>query len=224
MWLNDPDFLRGIDLCYLMSHLAYAERQDHPLNVAQLKAFRELRKKLPNCRTTFANSSGIFLGPDYHGDLARPGAALYGIAPVQGAPNPMQAVFTLQARVIQTRVIERGDYVGYGGVYRADARRRIATIAMGYADGWLRSLSGRGFAEIDGVRVPIVGNVSMDTLALDVTDISPDRVCTGAFVDLISATQPVSEVAALAGTIGYELLTSLGARYHRAYVNMQTTP
>ncbi|HYC43057.1 MAG TPA: alanine racemase [Noviherbaspirillum sp.] len=222
-WLNDPDFLRGIDMCYLMSHLACAERQDHPMNAAQLDVFQDLRRMLPHCRTSFANSSGIFLGHDYHGDLVRPGAALYGIAPVHGKSNPMQPVVTLQARVIQTRVIERGDCVGYGATYRASTRRRIATIATGYADGWLRSFSGRGFAQVDGVRVPVVGTVSMDTLALDVTDLSPDRVHAGAFVDLISATQPVDEVAALAGTIGYELLTSLGTRYHRDYVDAQTT-
>jgi alanine racemase len=218
-WLQDPDFLRGIDLCFLMSHLACAERQEHPMNAAQLETFQALRKKLPPCRTSFANSSGIFLGQAYHGDLVRPGAALYGIAPVDGAPNPMKPVVTLQARVIQTRVIENGDCVGYGGAYRATGRRRIATIATGYADGWLRSLSGRGFAHVGGIRVPIVGKVSMDTLALDVTDIPADRVCAGAFVDLISAAQPVDDVAALAGTIGYEILTSLGARYHRDYVD-----
>ncbi|WP_420476140.1 alanine racemase [Noviherbaspirillum sp. ST9] len=221
-WLYDPDFLRGIDLCYLMTHLACAERQDHPMNAAQLEAFQALRKKLPQCRTSFANSSGIFLGQKYHGDLVRPGAALYGIAPVQGASNPMQSVVTLKARVIQTRVIDRGDCVGYGGTYRAAGRRRIATIATGYADGWLRSFSGRGFAHVDGVPVPVVGNVSMDTLALDVTDVSADRVHAGAYVDLISASQPVDDVAALAGTIGYEILTSLGARYHRDYVDTQT--
>lgn len=221
-WLQDSDFLCGIDLHFLMSHLACAERQDHPMNAAQLEAFQSLRRKLPQCRTSFANSSGIFLGHAYHGDLVRPGAALYGIAPVHGASNPMQSVVTLQARVIQTRVVERGDCVGYGGTYRAAGRRRIATIATGYADGWLRSLSGRGFAHIGGMRVPIVGNVSMDTLALDVTDASPEHVHDGAFIDLISAAQTVDAVATLAGTIGYEILTSLGNRYHRDYVDLQT--
>lgn len=217
-WLSTSDFLDGIELRYLMSHLACAERQDHPMNASQLAAFNAVREKLPHCPASFANSSGIFLGPSYHFDLVRPGAALYGIAPVDGAPNPMKPVATLQARVIQTRTIEAGDCVGYGGTYQASSRRRIATIATGYADGWLRSLSGRGFALIDGVRAPMVGKVSMDTCALDVTDISPDRVHAGAFVDLISAAQPVDAVAALAGTIGYEILTSLGNRYHRHYI------
>ncbi|OWW22538.1 alanine racemase [Noviherbaspirillum denitrificans] len=218
-WLADPGFLRGIDLRFLMSHLACAEQQDNPMNAAQLETFQALRRKLPQCPASFANSSGIFLGPAFHFDILRPGAALYGIAPVDGAPNPMRPVVTLQAKVIQTRVIERGDVVGYGASYRAPSRRRIATIGTGYADGWLRSLSARGFARVGSARVPIVGKVSMDTLALDVTDLAPESVLPGALVDLISAAQPVDEVAALAGTIGYEILTSLGARYHRDYVD-----
>jgi len=220
-WLDNPDFLRGIELRFQMSHLACAERQEHPMNGAQLEAFHALRRVLPRSRASFANSSGIFLGPEYHFDLVRPGAALYGIAPIDGAPNPMTPVVTLQAKVIQTRVIERGECVGYGATYRAAGRRRIATIAAGYADGWLRSLSGRGYALAGDVRVPVVGNVSMDTFALDVTDVPPERMHAGAFVDLISATQPVDEVAAQAGTIAYEILTSLGGRYHREYVDEQ---
>ena len=223
-WLDDPDFLRGIELRFLMSHLACAERQDHPMNGAQLEAFHALRKVLPRARASFANSSGIFLGPEYHFDLVRPGAALYGIAPIHGAPNPMAPVVTLQAKVIQTRVIERGECVGYGATYRAAGQRRIATIAAGYADGWLRSLSGRGYALAGDVRLPVVGNVSMDTFALDVTDVPPERMHAGAFVDLISAAQPVDEVAAHAGTIAYEILTSLGGRYHREYVDEQPAP
>ncbi|HYD63459.1 MAG TPA: alanine racemase [Noviherbaspirillum sp.] len=221
VWLHDPDFLRGIEMRYLMSHLACAEQQDHPMNASQLDAFNAARGKLPRCPASFANSSGIFLGPAYHFDLVRPGAALYGIAPIQGAPNPMQPVARLQAKVIQIREIERGDCVGYGARYRASGRRRIATIAAGYADGLMRSLSGRGFALVDGVRVPFVGKVSMDTFALDVTDIPADRVHAGTRVDLICAEQPVDDVATQAGTIGYEILTSLGSRYHREYVDVQ---
>ncbi len=220
IWLHDPDFLRGIELRYLMSHLACAEQQDHPMNASQLAAFNATRGKLPPCPASFANSSGIFLGSAYHFDLARPGAALYGIAPVHGAPNPMQPVVRLQAKIIQTREIERGDCVGYGASYRASGRRRIATIAAGYADGLMRSLSGRGFALVDGVRVPFVGRVSMDTFALDVSDIPADRVHPGALVDLMGTEQRVDDFAAQAGTIGYEILTSLGSRYHREYINL----
>ena len=219
--LNDADFLRGVELRYVMSHLACAERQDHPMNAAQLAAFNAARERLPRCPASFANSSGIFLGSTFHFDLARPGAALYGIAPVADSPNPMKPVVRLQAKIIQARTIGAGDGVGYGLSYRAPSPRRIATVAVGYADGWLRSFSNRGCALIDGVRVPMVGTVSMDTCALDVSDISPDRVHPGALVDLICAAQPVDAVAALAGTIGYEILTSLGNRYHRTYIGGQ---
>jgi len=217
-WVAEPDFLRGVELRYLMSHLACAERQDHPKNAAQLAAFNAARSMLPRCPGSFANSSGIFLGAAYHFDLVRPGAALYGIAPVDGAPNPMQPVVTLRAPIIQTRTIQSGDTVGYGASYRATGERRLATIAVGYADGWLRSLSHRGFAMIGGVAAPLVGTVSMDTCVLDVSHVSPACTQDGAFVDLISHAQPVDAVAALAGTIGYEILTSLGHRYHREYV------
>jgi len=216
--LLDPEFLRGIELRFVMSHLGGAERQDDPMNARQLAAFNAARERLPRVGASFANSSGIFLGSPFHFDLVRPGGALYGIAPVAGAANPMKPVVRLQARIIQTRTIAAGDGVGYGFSYRASAPRRIATVAVGYADGWLRSLSNRGCALIDGVRVPMVGKVSMDTCALDVSDISPGRVQPGAFADLICAAQPVDAVAALAETIGYEILTSLGRRYHREYL------
>lgn len=219
-WLEDPDFRRGIRLRYLMSHLACAEQEGHPMNTRQLRAFSAACGRLPGCAASFANSSGIFLGPAYHFDLVRPGAALYGISPRPGMRNPMVPVVRLQARILQIREIGRGDSVGYGGYYIAPSRRRIATISTGYADGWLRSLGGSGHAYIDGLRVPVAGNVSMDTCALDVTDVPPDRLQAGAFVDLIGAAQPVDDVAEQAGTIAYEILTSLGNRYHRQYVDV----
>lgn len=217
-WQDDPDFLLGIDLRYLMSHLACAERPDHPMNALQLSSFNALRKRLPSCPASFANSSGIFLGRDFHFDLVRPGAALYGVAPVAGAENPMKPVVRLQAKIIQARTVECGDRVGYGATYRAAERRCIATVAVGYADGWMRSFSNRGCALVDGMRMPMVGTVSMDTCAIDATDARPGRLFPGAFVDLISDQQTVDAVAAMAGTIGYEILTSLGRRYHREYI------
>lgn len=218
LWKQNPDFIEGIALRYLMSHLAVAERQDHPMNARQLATFNEMRKFLPPCAASLANSSGVFLGRDFHFDLLRPGAALYGIAPVSGADNPLQPVVRLQARIIQIRTIEDGDVVGYGGTYRASGKRRIATISVGYADGWLRSFSNRGCVWVGGVSVPIVGTVSMDTCTIDVTDANADHVYPGAYVDVISPEQTVDAVATLAGTIGYEILTSLGHRYYRNYL------
>jgi alanine racemase len=216
-FVEDSSFLPRIDVRYLMSHLACAERREHEMNARQLTAFNAARRCLPGIPATFANSSGIFLGPDFRFDLVRPGAALYGIAPVAGKANPMKPVVRLQARVIQTRTIARGDHVGYGATYCALGKRRLATISVGYADGWLRNFSHRGNAMYDGVILPVVGIVSMDTCTIDITCLPVDRLQAGDCVDLISADQPVDAVASLAGTIGYEILTSLGHRYYRDY-------
>lgn len=221
-WLADPDFIQGIDLRMLMSHLACAEDQQHPMNRQQLQRFTALRAQLPACAASLANSSGIFLGADFHFDVARPGAALYGIAPVAGQPNPLRSVARLQGRIIQTREIPAQTGVGYSLTWRSQQTSRIATVAVGYADGWLRSLSNRGVAQIGGVTVPMVGNVSMDTITLDVSQIDPALLQAGVLVDLISPENPVDEVARRAGTIGYEILTSLGQRYHRVYLESQS--
>lgn len=223
-WIADPGFLDGIELRYLMSHLACAERRDHPMNAMQLQKFKALRKRLPACAASFANSSGIFLGSDFHFDLLRPGCALYGIAPMHGAENPMQPVVRLQGKIIQTRTIASGDHIGYGLTYRASRPSRIATVAVGYADGWLRSFSNRAIACIDGIQVPQVGNISMDTITLDVTDVDPAYLIPGAYADLLSAHHTVDAAAALAGTIGYEILTSLGHRYQRNYTGGLQSP
>lgn len=216
--LDDAEGLRGLDLRYLMSHLACADQQEHPMNEAQLAAFEAARARFPACKASLANSSGIFLGPRYHFALLRPGAALYGIAPVAGAANPMKPVVSLQARIIQTRSIEAGDAVGYGAAYLAGSARRLATLSVGYADGWLRSLGNCGAAMVGTVRAPIVGRISMDTCTIDVTDADPAHVRPGALVDLVSPAQTVDEIADAAGTIAYEILTSLGQRYHRRYL------
>jgi alanine racemase len=203
-----------------MSHLACAERQDHAMNRVQLARFTAARSRLPAAPASLANSSGIFLSPDFHFDLARPGAALYGIAPVAGEANPMRPVVRLRGRIIQVRDVPAGAQVGYGASWTATRPSRIATVSVGYADGYLRSLSHRATAHVDGTAVPQVGVVSMDSVTFDVTD-APAAVA-GAFVDLIGPDNPVDAVAAAAGTIGYEILTSLGRRYARRYAGART--
>ncbi|MDC8758193.1 alanine racemase [Janthinobacterium fluminis] len=216
-WLADPHFLDGIDMQYLMSHLACAEQPDNPMNALQLERFKAIRARLPACPASFANSSGVFLPADYHFDLVRPGAALYGIAPIAGAANPMRPVVRLQGKVLQTRTIEPGEHVGYSRRYTASETRQVATVAVGYADGWLRSMSNIGVAIVDGVRVPQIGAISMDSITLDVSAIPSERVEAGSLVDLICAEHPVDAVASLANTIGYEVLSNLGRRYYREY-------
>jgi len=216
--VEDPARLDGIALRLVMSHLACADEPDHPANRLQLARFEAQRRRLPAAPASLANSSGIFLGSDYHFDLARPGAALYGVAPVPGAANPMRPVVRLDARVIQTRTIETGEAVGYGHVFRASAPTRLATIGVGYADGWLRAVGPEGCAWLGDHALPIAGRVSMDSTILDITGLGAAKLATGDFVELIGPHQPVDAVAAAAGTIGYEILTSLGGRYRRRYI------
>ena len=214
----DPQALAGVRVELVMSHLACAEVAGHPANAAQLARFVAARRRLPAAPASLANSSGIFIGPEVHFDLARPGAALYGLAPVVGAPNPMRPVVRLEGRVIQLREIAAGTPVGYGQTWRSERPARIATVAVGYADGWLRSLGSRSRAWFGETPLPIVGRVSMDTITLDASGVPDGALQPGHLVELIGPRQDVDAVAASAGTIGSEILTSLGARYHRRHL------
>lgn len=212
-----PSRLAGFRLTHVISHLACADEPDHPLNHAQLEAFAAARRSLPPAAGSLSNSSGIFLGRAFHMDMVRPGSALYGVAPVPNRPNPMKQVVRLQGKILQVREIDTHQTVGYGATHRAENRKKIATVAVGYADGYLRYLSNRGNAYIGEFRVPLVGRVSMDLTTFDVTDVPDHLVHPGAMIELIGDDITVDALAASAGTIGYEILTSLGARYHRVY-------
>jgi len=211
----NPDLLHGLQPRYVMTHLVSAEEPDDPINHHQRTRFARARAMLPQTAASFANSSGIFLGDDFASDLARPGAALYGLNPTPGKPNPMRPTFRLRARVLQVRELAAGDSVGYNATWRAIRPSRIAVIGVGYADGWARALSSRGHALFDGTRVPLVGRVSMDISTFDATD-HPALVA-GAWLELIGPSHPPDVVAQEAGTNGYEILTSLGRRYQRVY-------
>jgi len=206
----------------LMSHLACAEVQDHPLNASQIRLFRELRMLYHGVPASLANSSGIFLGDTAHFDLARPGAALYGINPTPGRDNPMRNVLTLTGRVLQVRKVPQGESVGYGAAWNAKRASRIAVAACGYADGLLRAGSGLdrkagGSAIVAKKRCPIVGHISMDLACIDVTDLPDNAVRRGDAATFIGEKLPIDEVATAAGTIGYEVLVRLGLRSHVAY-------
>ncbi|HEY7608187.1 MAG TPA: alanine racemase [Alphaproteobacteria bacterium] len=214
----EEDALRAFSDVLVMSHLVVSEEPAHPINAAQLAAYRRIRALFPEAKASLANSSGIFLGHDYHFDLVRPGHALYGGNPTPGKPNPMRHAVQLLARVIAAREVDKAGTVGYGATARIGAGGRIATIAVGYADGYLRSLSNRGEAWIGPHRVPIIGRVSMDLVTLDVSSVPPEACQVGDYVELIGARIGVDDVAERAGTNGYEILTGLGPRYHRAYL------
>jgi alanine racemase len=210
----------GISL--LLSHLACADTLDHPLNERQVQLFRELRMLYPGIPASLANSSGIFLGNAAHFDLARPGAALYGVNPTPGRPNPMKAVVELAGPILQIRMVPRDQTIGYGATWTAKRNTRIAVIALGYADGLLRAGGASddragGAAIVAGKRCPIVGRISMDLVCIDITDLPEGAVRRGDFATMIGGELTVDEVAAIAGTIGYEILTRLGPRCHLTY-------
>jgi alanine racemase len=179
-------------------------------------------KYLPPAPISHANSSGIFLGPDFHGDLARPGAALYGINPTPYASNAMRAVVRLSASVIQTRWISKGAAVGYGGSFIASRAMRLATVAIGYADGCHRVVGNAGRVYFGNTALPLVGRVSMDSLVVDISELSETAIAPGEMVDLIGPHQTIDDFAAAAGTIGYEVLTGLGQRLQRVYATHST--
>jgi alanine racemase len=206
-----------IDARLLISHLACAETPAHPLNTTQRARFLAAKQRLPDLEASLAASSGIFLSPKFHFDLVRPGAALYGVNPRPGHKNPMRPVVRLAAKIVQLRKIDRGEAVGYGAAHIMDGPGLLATAAIGYADGWPRSLSHRGCGWLAGTRVPLLGRLSMDLATFDVSAAPPAELYPGNMIELIGEHYGVDDAAADAGTIGYEILTSLGARYHRVY-------
>ena len=210
----------GISL--VMSHLACAESLNHPMNAKQLATFREIASAFAGVPASLSNSSGIFLGLPFHFDMVRPGAALYGVNPTPEADNPMRPVVDLKARIVQIRNVERGETVGYGGIWTARRPTRLAIVSAGYADGYFRAASsndGTRGAEViaAGKRCPVAGRISMDLMAVDITDLEKNAVRRGHMVTLIGEGITVDELAHHFGTIGYEVLSSLGPRYARIY-------
>jgi alanine racemase len=210
----------GITL--LLSHLACADVPGHPLTAKQLQMFRELRTLYSGIPASLANSSGIFLGDAAYFDLARPGAALYGVNPTPGQPNPMKPVVELTGRILQIRAVARDQTIGYGATWTARRNSRIAVVAAGYADGLLRAASASdehpgGSAIVAGKKCPVVGRISMDLMAVDISDLADGGVHRGDYATLIGGELSIDDVAAAAGTIGYEVLTRLGARCHVLY-------
>ena len=188
-------------------------------NARQLAGFHAAVRRLglEDKRLSIANSSGIFLGPEFHLTMTRPGAALYGLSPLKDHPNPMRQVIKLEGKILQTRFVDTGMTVGYGATHLVGAPGRIATVGIGYADGFMRRLGNKGFAFIAGRRVPIVGRVSMDLMTLDVSALPPEETKPGAVVELLGPHQSPDDLATAADTNGYEVLTALGRRYRRIY-------
>lgn len=233
----EPSRLDGVALQCVLSHLACADDPEHSMNARQRDAFiaaaAALEPTTGRVPRSLANSSGAFLGADFHFDLIRPGAGLYGINPMPSHANPMLQTVSIYARIVQIRNVAPPQTVGYGAAHRVTQPSRIATVAIGYGDGYMRAVgniaSGAGIdacssrnkavahAYIGETVVPVVGRVSMDLITLDVSGVPDEAVYPGAIVELMGDRIPVDEVARWAGTIGYEVLTGIGDRLHRIY-------
>ncbi len=199
----------------ILSHLACAEAVNAPINELQAAALTHVSKSFAGISLSLANSGGVWLGADFHHTLTRPGIALYG-----GGEPPedlsLKPGLTLEAPILQVKHIKAGETVGYGATWRADAAKLIATLAIGYGDGFPRSASNKGFASLGGKRCPILGRVSMDLITIDVSE-AQDLARPGVYAQLIGQDAPLEEQAILAGTIGYELTTGLMPRVTRIY-------
>ncbi|ABC21214.1 alanine racemase [Rhodospirillum rubrum] len=215
--LADPRPLAAFTPVLVMTHLACADEPDHPLNAEQRALFAAAAARFPGLRASLANTSGIFLGPEWHFDLARPGIGLYGGNPTVGTANPMRQVVKLQGKILQVRRIDTPLSVGYGATHTAPAGSTIATVGVGYADGFPRSAGNRAMGLLAGRSVPVVGRVSMDLLTFDVSDVPENLARPGAMIDLLGPDLSVDALADRADTVSYEILTRLGARYPRRY-------
>ncbi|MGL4813556.1 MAG: alanine racemase [Beijerinckiaceae bacterium] len=216
--------LRALKPALVMTHFTASEDAADAMTAKQIAAFAVVRDLFSGVPGSLLNSSGHFLPDAPAHDLTRPGYALYGGNPTPGHANPMQPVVGLQARIVQIRDVPDGAKAGYNSLWTAHGARRLATISVGYADGYPRNaggtdLSSGGYGLIDGVRCPFVGTVSMDLIILDVTDAPSSAVARGAPITLIGGELSLENVGAGARTIGYEMLTSLGRRYRRIYVD-----
>ncbi|MBB3314280.1 alanine racemase [Rhizobium sp. BK181] len=213
----------------VMSHLACSDDHSSDMNRQQLESFRQVSAAYEGIDSSLAASGGIFLGSDYHFDLTRPGIALYGGEAVNGMANPMRPVVTAEARVIQVRSAKAGESVGYGRALQLTRNSKLAVVSAGYADGYLRSQSsggvplrqtvpqgGHGF--VAGRKVPVAGRITMDLTIFDVSDLPENAVRAGDYVELFGKNVLVDDVARSAGTIGYEILTSIGLRHERRYL------
>jgi alanine racemase len=208
-----PEPFEGLEL--VLSHLACADDPTEPMNARQRDAFAAAATRYPGTVRSFANSGGVFLGAGYGFDAARPGICLYGGGP-EGRPDArIRPVATLEAEVLQVREVPAGESVGYSRGFVTGKTSRIATCATGYADGLLRTYSPNGLAHVAGTLRPIVGRVSMDVCAVDITGL---EIAVGDRVELYGANRMLDEAATAAGTIAYELLTSITARVPRVYV------
>jgi len=213
----EPERLEGLDIRYVLSHLACSEQQDHPKNNQQLETFQHALSILPKTRASFANSHGIFLGPQYHFDLVRPGRSLYGLTSRTPEAHGMKSAVHVYARIVQVSEASRGETIGYDATYHVKDPMKLATLSIGYADGFSRSLTNCGIVYIGDTPAPVVGRVSMDLITIDVSKVPTHDVYPGGWAEIIGDHISADDLAQAAGTNSREILVNLGKRYHRLY-------
>lgn len=215
---KDSDVLKRAQVSLLMSHLACSANPGDAVNAQQLARFQSIIEKAPQIPASLSNSAAVFALPEHHFSLARPGCALYGISPFDSASyNPVEHVATLSAPILQIREMAQAEGIGYSHTATAPQNARIATVALGYADGLARLLSNQISGYINGVAVPQIGRISMDMTCFDVSAIPESQLSEGAMIDILCEAQPVDVLAEKANTIGYEVFTGLGERIKRVY-------
>ncbi|MCC8418000.1 MAG: alanine racemase [Rickettsia endosymbiont of Bryobia graminum] len=218
--IDNPELLSGLKLLYIISHLSESEIKESPYNLQQLLKFKHYLSFFPKIKASLANSSCVFLGKEYHFDLIRPGAALYGINPLGNSfENPMHNPVRLIAPIIQLQELLAEDYIGYNMTFKTTRKSLIATLPLGYADGYFRALSNNGEVFIDSYKCPVVGRVSMDLITIDVTDLPPGQVFLGKEVEIIGNNCTPDKISNIINTISYEILTNIGNRYKKIYKN-----
>ena len=208
--------LKGASLVLVMSHLACGSQLDHAMNETQRQRFVDAASLFPKAPLSLAATAGALMGAPFHFDLIRPGVGLYGSGGLDADNPSLHAAATIEAPILQVRDVEAGETFGYGATYTAPKKMRTATVALGYADGFLRALGGRGYGFLGGQKRPILGRVSMDLTILDVTGCA--EAVSGAMVEFLGANAPLDEVAALAGTAPYEMLTTFAGTVRRTGV------
>lgn len=215
--IDEPSITHGIHFETVMSHFACADEKDHPLNAQQAKLFEQYSHHFTQSKRSLANSSGIFRDPAYHYDMVRPGYALYGGNPTPETKNPIKRVLGLEVPVLHTRFCKKGDAIGYGASYLFDKDTITATIALGYADGFFRTGSNKAVLYYKGQPCPVIGRVSMDLVTIDIDHLA-QKPQVGDTIEILGHHQTIDDLAKATGTIGYEIMTAFGNRYHREYL------
>lgn len=215
--LCSRDLINRINIFAIMSHFACADEKSHPLTARQFELFSEVAGHFPDSKKSLANSSGLFSNEDYIFDMVRPGYALYGGNPVPWEKNPMKPVVSLKVPVLQIRAARKGETTGYGANYKFDEDRLLATVAIGYADGFHRNF---GCAKMfwEGYPCPVLGRISMDLTVVDLSDVFGEKPIKDDYLTLLGDEQGIDDLAKDGNTIGYEILTSLGNRFERRYI------